>query len=305
MPHSFFALPALPLPFCPFPAWPLPGLAAAAAEAEEEANEGGMGADGGGVTKGFCAGMLKKIENKEAPYYLEGKFTGETRTVLMTQCSRQICGWAMQYASKVKQCDECPQDCSSPMLFAKQLLASGKFDEMIAQLAGEQPEADAPAAAAPPPAATGPSSNDPRDPAFHDADSLVVGPTGPTELEKLSKVKLEAGEGVVGGAKVEPLVKDGVTKGFCTSMLKSIENKEAPYFVEGKFTGETREDLVKQCSHQVCDWAVSFGKLTANCPECPTDCSQPMSPEDMKTFVLNVLTKLESAGGEPAVTIDA
>ena len=47
----------------------------------------------------------------------------------------------------------------------------------------------------------------------------------------------------------------------------------------GKYTGEVRQELMTQCNAQVCDWALSYGKLVQTCPNCPKDCKEKMDEE--------------------------
>ena len=50
------------------------------------------------VTKEFCLKVLKGIRAKEAPYYIDGDYTGECREALKEQCGDMICGWSASYA---------------------------------------------------------------------------------------------------------------------------------------------------------------------------------------------------------------
>ena len=56
-------------------------------------------------------------------------------------------------------------------------------------------------------------------------------------------------------------VETSVTKGFCAQILEDIENKKAPYFVNGEFTGEMRDDLVEQCGATICTWGQQYREL--------------------------------------------
>ena len=56
-------------------------------------------------------------------------------------------------------------------------------------------------------------------------------------------------------------VETSVTKGFCAQILEDIENKRAPYFVDGEFTGEMRDDLVTQCGATICTWGQQYREL--------------------------------------------
>lgn len=82
-----------------------------------------------------------------------------------------------------------------------------------------------------------------------------------------------------------------VTEGFCKQMLQDVKDKKAPYFLEGKFTGESRHELVKQCGQRICTWGTEIAKASApDCGEnCPKGCNK---PKDFITDMLEDETKL-------------
>merc|ERR550514_1614995 len=63
------------------------------------------------VTKGFCVDVIKAVSKKEAPYFLEGRFTGEGRTALLEQCSTYMCDWANEYTKAAESCDKGAPSC--------------------------------------------------------------------------------------------------------------------------------------------------------------------------------------------------
>ena len=84
-------------------------------------NGEGMGCKGGTVTKGFCQQMLRDVIDGKAPYFIEGKFTGESRSQLISQCSLHICSWALKvHVAVTPQCsnsDCClPETCKVPQV---------------------------------------------------------------------------------------------------------------------------------------------------------------------------------------------
>lgn len=66
------------------------------------------------VTKEFCLQVISGIRKKEAPYYLDGEFTGECRESLKSQCGEMICGWSNVYAdllsTESKPCSDDDRD---------------------------------------------------------------------------------------------------------------------------------------------------------------------------------------------------
>ena len=63
-----------------------------------------------------------------------------------------------------------------------------------------------------------------------------------------------------------------VTKEFCIQVIQDVAARQAPYFVDGKFTGECRKELVDQCGDRVCEWAKHYKDAATECPLCPTSC---------------------------------
>lgn len=63
-----------------------------------------------------------------------------------------------------------------------------------------------------------------------------------------------------------------VTTGFCFEVLQNVIDRQPPYFVDGKFTGECRKSLVDQCGDRVCQWALLYKKAATDCVSCPTSC---------------------------------
>merc|ERR1719478_2008731 len=63
-----------------------------------------------------------------------------------------------------------------------------------------------------------------------------------------------------------------VTKEFCMQVIQDVAARQAPYFVDGKFTGECRKELVDQCGDRVCEWAKHYKDAATECPICPTSC---------------------------------
>ena len=70
-----------------------------------------------------------------------------------------------------------------------------------------------------------------------------------------------------------------VTKAFCIEVLQNVIKRQPPYFVDGKFTGDCRKDLVDQCGERMCQWALVYKAAASDCPGCPTSCgaSAPVS----------------------------
>ena len=64
-----------------------------------------------------------------------------------------------------------------------------------------------------------------------------------------------------------------VTKEFCLKVLQDVAAKQPPYFNDGKFTGECRQELISQCGGRVCEWAKHFKDAASTCSSCPTDCA--------------------------------
>lgn len=189
------------------------------------------------ATEGFCLKVLEDVKNKEAPYYVEGKFTGELRTDLVQQCGVQVCGFSLKYKNLVT-CDKCPKDCSSPAGFFSDLLndEDGTTQEFLTGLL------EAIKSASKKGSATGAEGS---------VEPKNLGPDGPDgETETWSPVATGSSEGA-----------PSVTKGFCLSVLKKVEAKEAPYYVDGSFTKEFRTDLVEQCGQRVCDWFQKYSDL--------------------------------------------
>ena len=62
-----------------------------------------------------------------------------------------------------------------------------------------------------------------------------------------------------------------VTKEFCLEVITNVANRQAPYFVDGEFTGEGRNSLIVQCGDRMCEWARLYG-MAARCPTCPSSC---------------------------------
>jgi len=87
-----------------------------------------------------------------------------------------------------------------------------------------------------------------------------------------------------------------VTTGFCKQMLQDVKDKKAPYFLEGKFTGESRKELVKQCGQRICTWGTEVAEASA--PECGKDCPQPC--KKAKDFVGNLLFILQTKAAQHA-----
>ena len=61
-----------------------------------------------------------------------------------------------------------------------------------------------------------------------------------------------------------------VTKSFCMEVLKDVEAKKAPYWIEGELTDEVREELKGECNNLVCNWEE---KYNSNKPEEPCEAS--------------------------------
>jgi len=129
-------------------------------------------------------------------------------------------------------------------------------------------------------------------------EGMLAAPTGPAGEFAATQV---AGAVDAGALETEKPPRPEVTQGFCEDMLRGIAEREAPYFVEGKYTGEAREGILRQCSQQVCDWAKKYSDRVGNCGSaCPSDCSMPDNfvnwlsedqfPEVMRNLNLAVTT---------------
>lgn len=68
------------------------------------------------VTKSFCVEVLKGVEEKVAPYFINNKFTGEARKGLITECGKHICNWSAQYKLLLKEKNSCEESKSEEYL---------------------------------------------------------------------------------------------------------------------------------------------------------------------------------------------
>eukprot|EP00941_MAST-03F_sp_MAST-3F-sp1_P004731 g4731.t1 len=253
------------------------------------------------VTEKFCLKVIRDIENKRAPYFVDGKFTGEHREELVNQCAEKVCNWHSKVRRKIDEAcksDKCPTDCSNPSEYVKNLLAEpekleaavkGSKDVTIKvtkegeKKAEEEPckEGDCPEGM------KNGQPNDPNDNDFVALSSTHVGTIEgkitafkePTEKELAEEAKKEAEKAAKkseASSKQEAVEKPEVTQKFCEKMIKDIADQKAPYFVEGKYTGEMRESILRQCSQQVCNWAKKYSDAVGDCGEkCPADCVKP------------------------------
>lgn len=207
------------------------------------------------VTKGFCAQILTDIKEKNAPYYVDGEFTGEMRQDLIEQCGSTICDWGVEYRNLVDDCGACPESCDGdfdPRSFFQQLLEDdgssssiieailhiskgegGSKEVRITLKAGDEEEEDE--------GATG---------AMEEYD--------PEDYPLPAKENGDDDEG-------------GVTKAFCIKVLKDVRAKKAPYYVDDQFTGEARESLKDQCGDMICGWSSSFADLMSGDGSCSNE----------------------------------
>lgn len=194
------------------------------------------------VTKAFCAGVLKSIEAKEAPYYINGEFTGEMRTDMIEQCGGTICTWGVEYRKLVETCPTCPKNCDGdfdPKAFFDSLLSDSEtaapIIKAILHISGESDTKEVHIQM---------KKNGEADDAKKPFDAKDH--PGPTKLQ---------------GSDPD------VTRGFCLKVLKGVQEKKAPYYVDDKATGEARKDLIEQCADRVCGWSNSYKDfLKANTP---------------------------------------
>lgn len=262
------------------------------------------------VTKGFCKEVLKKVENKEAPYYIEGKFTGEARTNLLQQCGRIWCGWALEYKSKAKlPCPQCPEDCTDPNQYITKIMADPAFLPFAGNVYQMLAQEEAP---------TGPAANDPRDPEFHgnQKNTLIpqpmptgmfqppggpqpaIGGVGPSAATPPNGVVYPNGiyGATGGGGGGYAMVRQNGQNAMCQGVLDKVAKKQAPYWVEGQITNECRQTLTQQCGSQLCQWGQIYGQVIQSCgSECPKDCSQPgvyvqslMKQQNFQPFMADV-----------------
>lgn len=57
-----------------------------------------------------------------------------------------------------------------------------------------------------------------------------------------------------------------VTKAFCQQVLKDVEAKKAPYWIEGELTDEVREELKGDCNSLVCNWEEKYNEMKPEDP---------------------------------------
>jgi len=215
------------------------------------------------VTKGFCAQILEDIENKKAPYFVDGEFTGEMRDDLVEQCGATICSWGQEYRQLVQEhtCDACPDSCDGdfdPKAFFSQLLQNEETAKPIIN------------------AILHISKSKDGSKKMHitlslDEDEEEDAATG---IEDPDDYPLPAKEGDNG----EPVV----TKAFCLKVIRGIRNKEAPYYLDGGFTGECRETLKSQCGEMICGWSNVYSDLLS------TE-SKPCSSDDRDGYLENLM----------------
>lgn len=189
------------------------------------------------VTKGFCTKVLKAVQEKQAPYYIHGEFTGEMRTDLLEQCGANICKWGMEYKKTVEKCDKCPASCDkTPAAFFDHLLndsaAAAPIIKAILHVAGQAQTTEV---------------------------HIQLNAAGDAPVAADDGYPLPAEEG---GLK-EGQDGDGPTKGFCVKVLSGIKNRAAPYYLEGQYTGECRQNLVDVCGERICGWAAIYKHLSA------------------------------------------
>lgn len=194
------------------------------------------------VTKGFCAQILEDIENKKAPYFVDGEFTGEMRDDLVAQCGATICTWGQQYRELVQEhtCDACPESCDGdfdPKAFFSQLLENEDTAKPIIN------------------AILHISKSKDGDKKMHITLSVKddEDEDAATGVEDPDDYPLPAKEGDNG--------ENVVTKEFCLQVIKGIRKKEAPYYIDGEYTGECRESLKSQCGDMICGWSNAYADL--------------------------------------------
>lgn len=193
------------------------------------------------ITKGFCAGVLKAIEAKEAPYFINGESSGEMRSDLISQCGMMICEWGVDYRKLVDTCASCPKSCD------------GEFDskEFFNSLLSDEAGAE-------------------------EIIKAILHLSGEKEGKSVEltveKAEKEAEE-EVGEIDIASLGGKGghtdVTRGFCLEVLQGVKDKKAPYYVDGQATGEARKDLIGQCADRVCEWSNTYKSLIKAGEPCP------------------------------------
>ena len=163
--------------------------------------------------------MLRDVIDGKAPYFIEGKFTGESRSQLISQCSLHICSWALKvHVAVTPQCsnsDCClPETCKVPQEYIKDVVAKGQLldiikligkDDILKSLDPNNPPASIPAQKDKPSAnlrgpitlvkkVIPPASNDPRDPEFKKPADSDAGAKAADEPAKDAPAKDEPRE---------------------------------------------------------------------------------------------------------------
>jgi len=221
------------------------------------------------VTKGFCAGVLKAIEAKEAPYFIDGESSGEMRVDLIQQCGTTICEWGAAYRKTMAEfaCPKCPNSCEEGF-DAKEFFNALMGDDAeaspiikaILKLSGDTEGSDV---------------------------TLEVKEQPAEDEEETEEIDLGALGGTIGNGG-----DSDVTRGFCVKVLNGVKNKEAPYYVDGVFTGEKRKELIGQCGEMVCEWSNTYKALLKKNEPCPMAGSQ----EDKDKYVISIMKDGASMG---------
>lgn len=104
-----------------------------------------------------------------------------------------------------------------------------------------------------------------------------------------------------------------VTKDFCAQVLEDIKEKKAPYYIEEKFTGEMREDLVAQCGASICSWGKQYREAVQDCGACPAECGDSFDPaaffkgllkdESSAKPIMEAILRIGKGGGDDGKTI--
>merc|ERR1719478_229470 len=214
------------------------------------------------VTKEFCIQVIQDVAARQAPYFVDGKFTGECRKELVDQCGDRVCEWAKHYKVAATDCPVCPTSCDAGAPSRAAFFSVNTFPTALNILgtqkfyAAIQKEMQARAA---------------------DASKTTPKTTAkPADVPQLPK-----------GADAP---KTAVTAGFCKQMLQDVIDGKAPYFIEGKFTGESRSELISQCGEHICNWALRVH--VAGIPQCGSSaCCMPETCKMPKAYLQDVVGK--------------